>query len=220
GRLGAVEISLLPLELEVLGDYVRDQIFAEAELYDPGDISSFSDAIGAQLIAIGMHTELHPGIVEFASDQIRDWLEISAADYGYAGFESLGNDARELTIYLTGSVAVAVVADPATGDEILEIDLGDFLETLEDESVLSRLLDIQVRSDRAVPEVGQGVAAIFPSRDGRDLLVGWKAAGNAIRYVESRGNVMGGAWSELRSLVLGDGLTLEQAVGLLQQKIR
>lgn len=221
GRLGAVEISWLPLDIELLGDFVRDQIFAEAELYDPGDISSFSGAIGAQLIAIGMHTELHPGIVEFAAGQVQEWLETSAADYGFADFESLGNDARELTIYLAGSVSAALVSDPATGGDVLEIDLGDFLEALEDDSVLSRWFKIEVRADRGAPAIGQGLAAIFPSRDGRDLLVGWKpATGNAIRYVESRGNAAGGAWSGTRSLVLGDGLTLEQAVELLQQKIR
>ncbi len=220
-RIGALEIGLPPLSIELLGDSVRDLIFANADIYDPGDISSFSDTIGAQLIAIGIHVELHPGIVEFAADQVREWLEASAADYGYAGFEDLGNDARELAIYLTDSVTAAMVADPATGDEILEIDLGDFLEALESDSILNRLLDVKVRADRAAPDIGKGTAAIYTSRDGRDLMVAWSpSAGGKILYVESRVRSAGGAWSETRSLKLNEGLTAEQALELLQQKIR
>ena len=221
GRVGAVEIGLLPLEVELLGDYVRDRIFAEAEFYDPGNVSSFSDIIRAELIIIGLHMDLHPGIVEFTAAQVGDWLEASAADYGYAGFESLGNDARDLAIYLTRSVSAALVADPATGGEILEIDLGDFLEDLEDDSILRRLVNVEVRSDRPAPAIGRGPVAIFPSRDGRDLLIGWSPDGSgSIRYVESRAHVDGGAWSSVRRLALGDGLTAEQAIALLEQKIR
>ena len=78
-----------------------------------------------------------------------------------------------------------------------------------------------MRSDRPVPAVGDGAAAIFPSRDGEDLLVGWKAEGSTrIRYVESRGDRDGGEWSEERTLTIGDKVDLLQAIELLQRRIR
>lgn len=220
-RLGVLEIELMPLEIELLGDYIRDQIYDRAELYDPGDVASFAGEIRAELIGVGHHLRLHPGIVEFASEQLGSWLETSASDYGFAGFEDLGRDAGELAMYLTASVTASVVHDPATGDDILEIELGDFLASLEAESPFDQLLQIDVLASLPAPQIGAGTAALFPSRDGRDLLVGWKPeTKNRVFYVESRAGVEGGAWSERRSLRLSSGLTLADAIQLLSQKIR
>ncbi len=220
GRLGAVEIGLRPLALELLGDRVREEIYAQAELYDPDDISTFADKIRAELIVIGYRLDLHPGIVELTAGQVGDWIEDAAPDYGLDGFPELGDDARALAIYLAGSVSATVVDDPATGEEILELDFGELLDRL-DGSPLAEILDIEVRSDRPAPEVGDGVAAIFPSASGRDLLVGWKADDDpTIHYVESRGDREDGRWSAPRTLAISEEIDLLQAVELLQRKIR
>jgi hypothetical protein len=221
-RLGALEIRLRPLAIELLGDLVRERIYALAELYDPDDVSNFAGEIRAEIIATGHHLRIHPGIAEFTGEQIEGWIETMAGDYGYGGFEDLGNDARELAIYLAGTVSGTLVEDPSNpGEEILEIELGEFLERLEGLSPLAEMLDVTVRSDRPAPAVGDGVAAIFPSRDGADLLVGWKAAGSTrIHYVESRAERDGGEWSAERTLTIGEGIDLLQAIELLQQKIR
>ena len=219
-RLGALQIGLRPLALELLGDHVREEIYAQAELYDPEAPSAFADKIRAELIVFGYRLELHPGIVDFASDRVGDWIETAAPDYGLEGFESLGEDARELAIHLAGTVTATVVDDPATGEEILELELGELLEQLEG-STLAKVLEIEVRSDRPAPAVGAGAAAIFPSRDGEDLLVAWKAEDSArIHYVESRGDRDGGRWSEERTLAIGDKVDLLQAIELLERKIR
>ncbi len=221
-HLGAVEIRARPLRLEALGDHVRDRILAEAELYDPGDLEAFADEIRAEIIFIGYKVGLHPGIVEFVADEVGDWLGESGADYGLDGLESLGDDAGELAIELTTSVTASVVVDPANPEEeILELELGSLLDELESSSPLARILELEVRSERPVPAIGDGVAAIFPSPSGHDLLVGWKADGNhRVHYVESRGDRDGGQWSVRRTLTLGGEIDLQQAIELLQRKIR
>ena len=221
-RLGALQISLRSLSTELLGDQVRERIYALAELYDPEDLSNFADAIRAEIIATGHHLRMHPGITELTAEEVGGWIETAGGDYGYDGFEELGDDARGLAIFLSGSVSANLVEDPAhPGEEILEIEIGDFLEELEGASPLDDLLEVAVRADRPAPAVGNGTAAIFPSHDGEDLLVGWKAeSSRRIHYVESRSDRDGGAWSAVRTLTIGAEVDLLQAIELLQRKIR
>ncbi len=221
-HLGAVELRVRPLKLEALGDHLRDRILAAAELYDPGDLDAFADEIRAEISFSGYRVGLHPGIVEFVADEVGDWLGESGAEYGLDGLVSLSDDASELAIELTSSVTASVVEDPANpGEEILELELGGLLDELESSSPLARILELEVRSERPVPVIGDGVAAIFPSPNGRDLLVGWKADGShKIRYVESRSDRDGGQWSAQRTLTLGGEIDLDRAIELLQRKIR
>lgn len=198
GRLGALGIRILPLKLEALGEHVRAQIRANMDLYDPGDMNTFSNKIRAEIIAIGYRIDLHPGIVDFVSDRVGEFVQESGASYGLDGLDTLGKDARDLAIELTSSISVQVVEDPSNPEEpIIDIEIGGFLDLLGGSSPLARVVEIRVLSDRPAPEISDGLTAIFPSRDGSDLLVGWKAANNnQIHYVESRGDRQDGDWSE------------------------
>jgi hypothetical protein len=220
GRLGAVEIALLPLELEVLGDHVRDQILDHPELYDPSDLSDLIDKMQAEIIVIGARLNFHPGILDYVSTELGGWLDEEGGSYGAEELQALSEDSRQLAIDLSSQVAVTVVEDPGTGEEIYDIDLGNFFDPLNG-TPLGRILEVEVLADRAAPATGPGPTRLLSSHDGGDLLVGWHDAGaGQIHYRESRRHLEGGAWSEVRSLAVGGELDEASAWELLGRKIR
>jgi len=220
GRLGAVEIALLPLELEVLGDHVRDQILDNPELYDPNDLSDLVDKMQAEIIVIGARLDFHPGILDYVSTELGGWLDEEGGSYGAEELQALSEDSRQLAIDLSSQVSVTIVEDPATGEEIYDVDLGNFFDPLNG-TPLGRILEVEVLADRSAPATGAGPTRLLPSHDGGDLLVGWLDAGaGQIHYLESRRHLESGVWSEARSLTVGGELDEASAWELLGRKIR
>ncbi len=220
-RLGALEILPLPLELELLGDAVREEIWNSSELFDPDNLGSFADGVAGHVVLIGARLNLHPAIVEYISNTTRDWISESGGAYGW-DLESLGHDARAVTVETSSEVYTWTDVDPTDpGAQITHIDLGDFLDGLEDGEEPSQILDIEVLADRPAPVTGAGETAVYTSKDGRGLLVVWQdAAADRLLYVESRHDIAGGAWSAPRALPFGERLALPQAHQLLRDKIR
>ena len=220
-RLGSLEINPLPLELGFLGDNVREQILALAELYDPNDPSSLSDEIRAGIIIMGQRLSLHEAYGSYVADRVADWILEDAATYGWGGLEDLGNDARALTIDVSNEVYMSTKTDPADPtSEIVEINVAGLFENPEQPDP-AQVLDVRVRADRPAPAIGDGPTTVFTSRSGADLLVAWEdAEAGLIHWVESRRTVDDGAWSEPFSLALGESLTVEQAHRLLAARIR
>ncbi len=218
-RIGTAAITPRPLEIDVLGDLVRDQIFSAADVYDPGRLGAFSDVIRAGIVIVGHRARLHPAHARYLADQVADWVLASEGSYGY-DLEGLGNDARELAVDVSSEVAASSAVDPSDpGSEILRIDVSEFLDSLETPRP-AQAFTIQMRSDRPAPPVGDGPATVLTSIDGRDLLVAWhdEEAGQ-LRWLESRHGATS-AWSETFSLEVGESLPLEAAVRLLARKIR
>ncbi len=215
-RLGTVEISPLPLELGFLGDQVREQIFSMVELYDPDDLSSFSAGMRAAIIPMGSIFNFHEAYGNHLADRVGDWILNFGEEYGWAGFERLGDDARSLAIDVSNEVYLSTKADPANPDaEIIEINIAGLLAG---EQGPTQSLDIMVKSDQPAPAAGEGPATVLTSQNGRSLLVTWDDEETGqIHWVESR---RGAPWSEPFSLTLDHSLSLEEAHDLLQQKIR
>ena len=220
-RLGALEIRVLPLELSLLGDQVHQAIFELAELYDPDDISSLADGMRAHVVIIGLQYSFNPSVVDYVSEQVGDWLLEAGGAYGWAGLEDLADDARDFTIDISSEIYATTISDPSDPDsQIVQIDIGEFLEGLEGPQP-AQLLDIRVRSDLAAPDIGDGPTVIHTSLDGRDLLIAWEDEElGQIHWVESHRRSEDGAWTEPLSLVLDDRLSRNEAHRLLERKIR
>ena len=223
-RLGTFEISALPMVLSVLGDGVRDEIYAAADLYDPEDLVAFVDKVKGSVIAIGHRARVHPALREYLADRLGIWVEAVAADYGFGGFLELGEDARDLTIDLSTSIFASTIEDPsAPGATIVEIDLGGLVG---EGPAPQQLLDLHELVDLPAP-VGPGdgsSAFAVSSADGKRLAVAWvedSVGGGALNYVENY--VEGGpegTWSEARRLPLGPSMSVEEARRLLEDRLR
>lgn len=220
-RIGSLKISPLPLEIGLLGDNVRDHILALADLYDPDDLSLFSDGIRAGMVIIGQRFNLHDAHAGYVADQVADWILDSGESYGWAGLENLGDDARDLAIDVSQEVYVSAGADSADPDsEIVRLDVSGLFGPPE-ESDPMQIFDFRIGSDRPAPEIDERPVDVFTSRHGGDLLVAWHDEdGEQIQWVESLKKLEDGAWSEIFSLPLGEQLTLEAAHRLLARRIR
>ncbi len=217
-RLGTVEVSPLPLELGLLGEQIRDQLFALADLYNPDDPTALSDEMRAGIIIIGLQFNLHEAYGEYVANRVADWILEAGGAYGWGGFESLGNDARNLAIDVSNEVFTSTKVDPADpNSEIVEINIAGLLGEL-DEADPAQTIDILVRSDMPAPAIGQGLTTLYTSRSGDRQLVTWEdEEGGAIHWVESQRQ---GTWSEPFSLPIDESLTFDEAHRLLAAKVR
>ncbi len=218
-RIGTLEISPLPLEIGMLGEQVRDQVLALADLYDPEDMGSFADAIRAAIIIMGSSYDMHEAYGEYVADQVADWVFESGGSYGPAEFESLGADARDKTIEVSSEVHASTQVDPADPDsEIVRINIAGMFD--DEEPDPAQIIDLRVRSDRPAPASSEGPAAVYSSRSGASLLAAWlDEETGQVYWVESRPGRDGGAWSEPFSLSLAAGLTIADAQRVLAAKI-
>lgn len=218
GRIATLRIDVRPMELSLLGDQVRDLIFQLADLYDPEDLEAMASGLRGHIIIIGSTMSLNPAVVHYLADQLSSWLLANGGGYGYGGLENLGNDAQAQTLTLGGAVYASTVADPADPDQqVLDLDLGAFLDGDGNHEQLAQLLDLSIRADYPAPAVpGTETATVFPSQNGRGLLVAWDHGDAGLGYVENDG----GGWGLPLSLSLGPDLDTEGAYELLRRKAR
>ncbi len=219
-RIGSLEISPLPLELGLLGEQVREQIFALADLYDPDDLSSFAGGMRAAIVIIGLSFDLHDAQAGYVADQVADWILTTGASYGWDGLENLGADARDLTIDAAREVTVSTSADPADPDsEIVRLDVSELFEDQEPDPM--QVFHFRPRCDLPAPAIGEQPVGVFTSRRGRNLLVAWLGDdGGQAHWVESRRSHDDDSWSEVFSLPPGEQLTVNAARELLAKRIR
>ncbi len=219
-HIGSLEISPLPLEIGMLGEQVREGVLALADLYDPDDLSSFSDGISASIVIIGQRFNLHDAHAAYVADQVGDWILTSGDSYGWADFESLSAEVRDLAIDATREVTVSSSADAADPDsEIVRLDVSGLFDDPEPDPML--IFDVRTRADLPAPAIDDRPTAVFSSHRGDDLLVAWLSeSGEQVHWVESREMQDGGPWSEVFSLTLTGELTVDTARQLLIKRIR
>ncbi len=219
-RIGSLEISPLPLELALLGDQVRDQVLENVDLYDPDDLSSFSDAMRAGIVIIGLHFDMHGAHAGYVADQVADWLLESGDAYGWGGLESLGDDARDLAVDVSQEVYLSTDVDAADPDsEIVRLDVSGLFDG--QDSGPAQVFDFRTRADLPAPAAAEAEVRVFTSPRGGDLLIAWEVPEEGeIRWLESRAHRDGGAWSEVFGLPVSEQLSLEAAHRLLAKRLR
>ena len=229
-RLGTVEIRPLPVALSVLGDQVREAIYAAADLFDPnGDMTAFSDKIKGSIIVVGHRSHFNPAVTEYLAHQVHDWLGAHGSEYSYADFLDLGDDVRDLAIDVAHSVYASPIDDPAVpGSTILEIDVGALAGDGADDTAPAQLLDFRELINLPAPpdlpltvDGAEGTIAtsVHTSPDGHRLLIAWQGADDpSLTYVESLEN---GQWGAQHVLDVGVGRLADKDVqGLLASRVK
>lgn len=222
-RYGTIHVEVRPLSLQLLGDSVLERILAERPWLDPTDpasVARLGEIMRGHIVPIGRSFKANPATLEYVAGRLDEWLRDNGS--GYAGdIDGLARDARMETIEIGASVYAKTSVDPANPNAtILDLDLGDFLDSNGHRAELADLVRLELRADftaPTVPGLAEAETTVHTSADGRSLLVAWHDAENAtVRWIENRGD----GWSEPRSLRLSESLDLAAAQALLHESIR
>lgn len=231
-RVTTYDIEIVRLEFVHFGDLVRELILG-SEDFDPREISNFAEKLGVQLINIGHRRTLRsrsfltPSVVDFVASGVTQYVLDHGTDYSVDDLELLANDLKNEVLTLTSSLysppAVAATAQQpkrsvTAATSTVTLDAGDMIG---DGSIAmpSHVLELRFAREMPLPPAANESSemGLFTSDDGKRFLVAWLDDEQVLRYVES---TYDGDWSSPHVLQLNDNLTRDQALSLLEQRIR
>jgi hypothetical protein len=219
-RLLSLGIEILPLELSHLGDELHIQIINMGSVYYPENISFFADDLHIQIINMG--STYNPAFLEYLAAAVSD--HINAVASSAPDLLTLAAELRDLAIDTGAALISNEFGQTVTGaSTIIELDLsglqipestgGTAPETLNEPS---QILDLRLLSSLPAPETGDGATSLYASAQGDKVLVAWEDEETEVLHY--RQNTREG-WSEIRSLVLNENLSLGMARDLLRRKV-
>ena len=227
GRIGALEIGVLPLELALLSDEIRTAITENGELLDDLDAVQFGGEIRAEIIIVGSTLNLNQDVVGFVADHVADWLvdTLSSTDEP-PDLEALGEAGRGLAIELTTSLfgeTPQASQDEDPGDDLIEIVIGGECEAPGDGQP-AQILDISVQSEIDLPNLGTAEIddlEIMTSHDGARLLLAWTETPSGeeipiVHFVQTEG---AGTWSPIVAIRSTSETSLSEIFGLLRERL-
>lgn len=212
GRLAALRVGVLPLELTFFSGEVHGAAEELAPELDPADLAEFAEKMRAHIIPIGVKYQLQPEVVDYVATRIDAFILETGATF--ADGHALADALRAETLGITAGLLSSNEAGEEEG--VIEIDLTSFLAGgLGGQT--AQLLDLRVAGSWPLPAAGDAAASIVTSADGRDLIVAWpNDEGTALSWVETTAD---GGWSASESLGLA-GLGTPRALGLLRDRVR
>lgn len=212
GRQLAIELRLLPYALGDLAHEVGRYILAQgSEAIGPGGFESLAGGVGGMIIETGR--ELHPGVRYYFASVAQQALLDDAL-----GGDSPGSSLQSLAGAVGGMIIE--IGSRFFGTDGLDREFVDArlhrLEIPRDASGEQppHLMRLYVISERAAPVVGSD-ASLLVSGDGESGVVWWREA-EGLSYRESSGD----EWTEIRTLPLGEGLSLDEAQRLLERRVQ
>jgi hypothetical protein len=216
GQMATVEVDVLPEQLMQLADKARSHIIDIGRASYPNDLPGLAEKARSHIIDIGR--AFHPEIGTSIADQVKsDILDDTSGD-----LVSLATKARSHIIDI-GSKLSGRGLRPTSGDDqtpqIVEIDASSFARAAGGSPDATQspyhLLQIRTVNTWPAPRVGPGTVRVFVSQTGEDLIVSWAQA-DRILYRTSQD----GGWSDSRTLLFSDSLSLQKSYDVLDQRIR
>ncbi|HEY4572767.1 MAG TPA: hypothetical protein VIJ26_02345 [Thermoanaerobaculia bacterium] len=216
GQMATVEIDVLPEQLMQLADKARSHIIDIGRASYPNDLPSLAEKARSHIIDIGR--AFHPEIGASIADQVKaDILADTSGD-----LPTLATKARSHIIDIGAKLSGRGLR-PTLGDDqdaqIVEVDgspIAQAAAALPDATQSPyHLLQIRTVNTWPAPRVGPGTVKVFVSQSGADLIISW-AQGDRVLYRNSQN----GGWSDPRTLLFSDSLSLQKSYDILDQRIR
>ena len=208
-RVVAIELSAAHVEVQSFVAQIRDEILSTLDPDAP-----ISAEIRTEIIASGIRTEIiASGLDTGMDDALIDFVSTTGENFT-AGYFDLNPQATaadwvealsDLLLQLLASIYAT--ADGADGP--IQIGLGE-------ES------HVQVKHvfDQPSPITGDGATRAYVAPGGRLAVIGWHDPDSeTVFWIESTGDPES-PWTEPRSLLLDEGLGLDQADALLRRRVR
>jgi hypothetical protein len=201
GRLGTVEIRVLPGEVGELADRARGSIIELGQTLFPDKVPALAEQARGSIIELAT-ASFHPAVAGHVAEGTKSVL--LAADPAQ-GLEGIAEEARGSIIELANQVLGSGLANDCSSE-------GSLLEVPplvpQDGSDFSQLLQLRAAAVFGAPEIAGEPPTLLVSPDGTRALVGW-IVGSRLEYRET---LPDGFWSEIRSLDLaqvpfGDAFT-------------
>lgn len=208
GRLVTLLVGVVPGEVGHLGEQVRQWLEERLAAADgPIDVDQLAAELAEQVEVFG--DGLDPALLDYLAFQLDRWLRDGGHD---GGLGSISDQARQhiidIGIRLTGGDGWSSVSAPARQHII---DIGRRSTAL---GFLHQGMIRQLQEWR-LPEPVAGPGWGLVSATGENALLAWQGDG-VLLYRET----VADGWSETRSLTLGPGLGLDQALALLERRVR
>ena len=218
GALVQLELAVPAAELAELAERVADHLKStnlcqRIDDEESDAVTSVAEAARVHIVLVGRR--IRSRVLAPLAQDVKSVLMERAADLcaenGLAGLAS----AARVHIVLVG-------ARSQEGDLVERIEAGDSHVLLAaaqpvGDGYVQHLARLQVKSERAVPAIGEGQPTIFVSPTGTGAVVAWESA-SSLTYAENDPET--GAWSEPFTLVLGDDLSRSAAYSILRERAR
>lgn len=216
GRISAVELNLVPGELNALGDVVADTVLREGELQgssSPAGVTRVVDQARHQLIDLGSRLEVREDFLDLLAAEVEKVIRERAASQ--QGMRSIAAEARHQLIDLGARLSRDNLRRASDAQRHQLIDLGVDAGSGRGRALRARVLHRERPIDvGSAPPVAADQVRLFCSRDGKSFLVAW-VNGRDVEYRETRD----ADWSPLLRLALGESMTVDSAYAILESRI-
>jgi hypothetical protein len=210
GRLIALEVHVVPTQIRRLADKAHSSIIDLGAQHKPSRPTLAAKARDTVLNCSG---EFQPEVARSLAELLYAHLlgDGSSTD-PVEDLKAIAEDARGYLIDLGAKFASGRVlkSSPARLLQILETPTDPA-----DDNPPAHLLQVRTASSRPAPAIGGGTVRVFVSDRGTSLLVSW-AGKDRVYYRDSQP----GGWSDVRELKLNDGMDLNKAYEVLNQRVQ
>lgn len=219
GRMTAVEVDVLPTQLQRLADKARGYIIDLGVRRKLSDLGVISARTRAFLLENG--DDYQPEVARSIADQVAAYVASNGGHggaLGPGGIQNIAGGARGYIIDLgakftgRGLKDAAAESDTApSAPRTLEIAASPENE----DAPAAHIFQVRSASSRPAPEIGAGAVRVFASETGGEILVSW-ASTDRVTYRISQGS----GWSDPREIRLSDSLDLNGVYEILAQRVR
>ncbi|MCY3970662.1 MAG: hypothetical protein OXG74_12065 [Acidobacteria bacterium] len=220
GALVQLEISTPATELAELADSLADHLdasnlCAHVDIEGSDALTRIAEEARVHIVVFGRR--IHSRVLTPLAQDVKNVLITRAADLcAEGGLTSVSSAAR---------VHIVVFGARAQAGELLERAEASATHVLltsaqpVEDGYVQHLARLQVKSERAAPEIGSGQPTIFVSPNGNGAVVVWET-GSSLTYVETASDDAEAAWSESFTLLLDDNLSRSEAYSILHERAR
>jgi hypothetical protein len=216
GRVASLRITMLPGELSMVADELRSHLIdvgARHEWQSPEGLQRLADELRSHLIDVGHR--LDPQILRHVADGLRSHLIDVGARYAPSDVRRMAGDLRSHLIDVgfrlndSGLRQATAAALSQAVIEVAAVGEGD------EASLATQVARVTVVDDWSRPAEALRDSVLLVSRSGNAALLHW-TEGQAVLYRETSGD----EWSPVVRLPLRDAFGADEALGLLQNRIR
>ncbi|HVR95406.1 MAG TPA: hypothetical protein VMW27_02255 [Thermoanaerobaculia bacterium] len=220
GEMSAIEIDVLPSQLQRLADKARGYIIDLGVRRKLTDLTAISTRARTFIVENG--DDYQPEVARSIADQVAAYVLSNGGHGGPlapGGITNIAEGARGYIIDLgakfsgRGLKSAALAGD----DEAAPPRKLEIAASPEDAAsdAPAHIFQVRIAAGRTAPEIGTGAVRVFASEAGDEILVSW-AGTDRVTYRISQGN----GWSDPREILLSDNLELNGVYDILAQRVR
>lgn len=210
GRIAAVRLDILPVELARLGEGARAHIIDAGFDGTPAALGRVADTARAHIIDAGVRLSFHEEVVRSIADAARAHI-IDAGARGEGDIRRIADGARAHIIdagVKFSDRGLRRVTQGSATSRLVEVPLQKGPEN-------EHFVRVGISTSVASPAGVGASPRLFSSPNGSDFILSWRE-GEQLVYRESRD---GGAWSDVRVIRLSGALSAEDAYAALERRV-